>query len=222
MFASAALFTVAALAPSALANLYTTAPVATTSWAANTPQTISWQDDGTSPNLTSLGPCAVSVYVGNQIQQTLVQNIVPSVDVSTTSSIVFSPDPNMGENGAYYFIRFQSLSLKDASNSAYPAEAFSAKFALTGMTGTFNSTVSAQIAAASGSTSASTSGSSSGASTTNAATTSNTASKTSSSSSKAASATTSAKAANGAISIAAGAFTGIAGAAVAFLAATLL
>ncbi|KZT28223.1 hypothetical protein NEOLEDRAFT_1129554 [Neolentinus lepideus HHB14362 ss-1] len=139
----------AALAPSALATIFTTSPVASTSWPAGQQATISWQDDGISPSLQSFGPSKVSIYVGNAIQQTLLQPITPSVDVSTTSSIVFTPDASIGPNGADYFIRFESLSLKDATNPQYPALAFSAKFALSGMSGTFNSTVQAEIAGSS-------------------------------------------------------------------------
>ncbi|OJT05913.1 hypothetical protein TRAPUB_3263 [Trametes pubescens] len=75
-----------------------TSPVASTSWAAGQQATISWEDDGQSPTLKDLGPCKVSVYVGSQIQQTLIQEVVPSVDVSTTSSVVFTPDASKGEN----------------------------------------------------------------------------------------------------------------------------
>ncbi|KAI0363980.1 hypothetical protein BV20DRAFT_957199 [Pilatotrama ljubarskyi] len=151
MFASAAVLLLAAASP-AFANLFITSPVGSTTWAAGQSQTISWKDDGASPSLAQLGPCKVSVYVGSQTQQTLIQEIVPSVDVSTTSSIVFTPDASKGENGAFYFIRVESLGLKDATNSQFPAEAFSSKYTMTGMTGTFDATVKAQIsgAAASG------------------------------------------------------------------------
>jgi len=151
MFARAALSALAfaAILPSTLANIYVTSPVKGTSWAAGQNQTISWIDSGVSPSLAQFGNAKVSVYVGNQIDQTSVQEIVPSVDVSTTSSIVFTPNPGAGENGEYYFVRFESLALKDANNSAYPAEAFSATFSLSGMTGTFNASVQSEINGAS-------------------------------------------------------------------------
>ncbi|OJA15201.1 hypothetical protein AZE42_08102 [Rhizopogon vesiculosus] len=133
------------LAASALANIFTTAPVASTTFTGGQQATITWQDDGLTPSLTSFGPALVGIYVGNANQQTLLQTITASVDVSTTSSIVFTPDGTIGPDGSDYFIRFQSLSLKDATNAQYPAEAFSAKFTLTNMTGTFNSTIQAEI-----------------------------------------------------------------------------
>lgn len=46
-----------------------TSPVASTSWAAGTQQTISWQDDGTSPDLKTFGPAKVTLGVGNAITQ---------------------------------------------------------------------------------------------------------------------------------------------------------
>jgi len=130
------------------ANLYVTSPTGSTVWPAGQNATIKWQDDGTTPNLTLFGQTKVSVYVGNAIQQTSVQLIVASVDVSTTSAIVFIPDPTVGTSGNYYFIRFESLNLKDAANPQYPALAFSSKFTLTGMTGQFTPAEQAQISGA--------------------------------------------------------------------------
>lgn len=48
-----------------------TSPVASTSWAAGQQQTISWQDDGATPNLQSFGPAKVTLGVGNAITQVL-------------------------------------------------------------------------------------------------------------------------------------------------------
>ncbi|KAG1732133.1 hypothetical protein EDB19DRAFT_1640403 [Suillus lakei] len=133
------------LAASALANVFITSPVATTTFTAGQQATVTWQDDGLTPNLTSFGASLVGIYTGNANQQTLLQTINPSVDVSTTSSVVFTLDGTIGPDSSEYFVRFTSINLKDATNSQFPAEAFSAKFAMTGMTGTFNSTVQAEI-----------------------------------------------------------------------------
>ncbi|KAI0767291.1 hypothetical protein C8Q74DRAFT_946760 [Fomes fomentarius] len=126
MMFSSALLILAAVAP-AFATVYVTAPVDSTSWTANQEQTVSWQDDNTAPALKDFGLSKVSVYVGNQNQQTLVQSIVDSVDVSTTSSIKFTPEASVGENGKYYFVRFESINLKDPKNPQFPALAFSSK-----------------------------------------------------------------------------------------------
>ncbi|KAG6331982.1 hypothetical protein ID866_7109 [Astraeus odoratus] len=139
-----------ALAASALANVYITAPVATTSWAGGQQQTITWQDDGGSPSLSSFGPAKLSIYVGNANQQasfrvTPLQLISANTDVSKLSSLSFTPDPTIGPDSDEYFIRVESLSLKDASQPQYPALAFSSKFTLTNMSGTFNSTLQAEI-----------------------------------------------------------------------------
>jgi len=140
-----------ALSSGAFASLFTTAPVATTSWAAGTPQTIAWQEstDGAKPTLGDMGLTRISVYVGNAQQQTLLQSVNASIDVSVASSITFTPDPTIGPNGAFYFIRYESVAGKDPTNPLIPALAFSAKFTLTGMTGTFSPAVSSQIAGAS-------------------------------------------------------------------------
>ncbi|CAL1709684.1 unnamed protein product [Somion occarium] len=209
-----------ALASSAQAVIYTTSPVASTSWVAGQEQTISWQDDNTSPNLEAFGPAKVTLGVGNAITQTQLQLIVDNVDVSTTKSIVFTPDPSVGENGdgAVYFIRFESLSLKDATQPQFPALGFSAN--LTGMTGTFNTTVKQQILGAStaplGPTSAS-------ASSTASNTASRSASSTASRSSGAPTSSASAQgAANGALSTAATSFVAVAGSVIALAVAMIL
>jgi len=133
------------LVASACANVFITSPVASSSFAAGQPATISWQDDGASPSLANFGAASIGLYVGNSLQQTQLQLVSASVDVSTTSSISFTPSASVGPNGAEYFIRLDSLALKDAANSQFPAQAFSAKFILTGMSGTFSPEVQSQI-----------------------------------------------------------------------------
>lgn len=148
MFA-ATFLALAAIIPAAMANVFITSPVASTSWAGGSQQTVSWQDDGASPTLAAFGNAKVSIYVGNAQQQTLLQPISPSVNVATTSAVVFTIDPTIGPNGNNYFIRVESLGLKDTTNPQYPALAFSAKFTLTSMTGTFNASVQSEINGAS-------------------------------------------------------------------------
>jgi len=145
------LLALTAVLPSAFATIYTTSPIATTSWQAGQEQSIQWIEDPNKPTpaLKDFGPTKISIYVGNSQQQTSLQLISPSTDVSTTSELKFTPDPSMGPNSGEYFIRFESLSFKDPTQPQYPALAFSAKFQLTGMTGTFSPDVQQQISAAS-------------------------------------------------------------------------
>jgi hypothetical protein len=143
MFSSA--FVVLALSVSTLANVFITSPVASTTFVGGQQATVSWQDDGSAPTLQSFGPAMVSIYAGNAQQQTLLQTISPSIDVSQLSTIQFTPDPTIGPDGDQYFVRFQSLGLKDATNPQYPALAFSAKFTMSGMSGQFNATVQSEI-----------------------------------------------------------------------------
>ncbi|KAF8465838.1 hypothetical protein DFH94DRAFT_821408 [Russula ochroleuca] len=145
MFPSLVVLSLAALVPFARATVFVTNPVASTSLPAGQQATVAWQDDGTSPTLASFGPASIGLYAGNAQQQTLLQLISASTDVSKANSINWSPDPTAGPNFNNYFIRFTSLSLKDANQTQFNAEAFSAKFTLSGMTGTFNSTVQAEI-----------------------------------------------------------------------------
>jgi hypothetical protein len=46
-----------------------TNPTASTSIAAGQSFQITWQDDGTSPNVTAFGISTIGLYVGNSIQQ---------------------------------------------------------------------------------------------------------------------------------------------------------
>jgi len=133
------------LASSAFATVFVTAPIASTSWAAGTPQTVTWIDDNAAPLLANFGMASVAICTGNSQQQTCLQTLSAAVDVSTTAAIQFTPDATMGASGSYYFLKFISANMKDATNPTYPAMAFSAKFALTGMTGTFNASVQSEI-----------------------------------------------------------------------------
>jgi hypothetical protein len=78
----------------------TTAPIASTSWQGGQPQTIEWINDPNTPtpSLSDFGPSKISIYVGNSQQQTSLQLISPSTDVSKNSSIKFTPDPTIGPN----------------------------------------------------------------------------------------------------------------------------
>jgi len=140
---------IAAVTPQALATIFVTAPIATTVCSAGQPCAVTWNDNGVAPALASIGPCSIGVYAGSVTQQTLLQTISPSLDVSTTGSVSFNPDPTIGPNTNIYFIKFISIGLKDPSNPVAPYEQFSAKFTLQGMTGQFNSTVASEVAAAS-------------------------------------------------------------------------
>ncbi|KAG6907538.1 hypothetical protein DXG01_008574 [Tephrocybe rancida] len=124
------LLTLLALSTSAFATVFITSPTSSSTFVGGQQATISWQDDNAAPALKDFGPSKL---------------IVPSVDVSTTQSIQFTPDASIGPNGNQYFIRFESLGLKDAAAPQYPALAFSAKFTMSSMTGTFSPAILDQI-----------------------------------------------------------------------------
>jgi hypothetical protein len=131
-----------ALAASALGSVFLTSPVASTTFTGGQQATVSWQESGNAPTLAQFGNATFAIYVGNAIEQTPLQTIATSVNVSSTSSFTFTPQPDIGPNSGQYFIRVTSGSYMDGQ---YNAEAFSALFTLTGMTGTFNSTEQAEI-----------------------------------------------------------------------------
>ncbi|KAI0032080.1 hypothetical protein K488DRAFT_16760, partial [Vararia minispora EC-137] len=125
-----------------------TAPVASTTWPVGSPVTVQWQDDGSTPLLSSIGVCQLGIFTGNQIQQTELQQ-VGTLDVSVNNSITFQINTNIGPSNQQVFMRFTSQSLMDPTTPQYPYEAFSAMFSLTGANGIFNSTIQAQIDGAS-------------------------------------------------------------------------
>jgi hypothetical protein len=145
MLSSLLLLSLAVVAPLARANVYVTNPIAASSLPAGQPVSITWQDDNKVPLLASFGPASIGLYAGNQQQQTLLQMIATNVDVSKISTQSWTPSASVGPNFNSYFIRFTSNNLSDPTQAQFKAEAFSAKFALTGMTGTFNATVQAEI-----------------------------------------------------------------------------
>jgi hypothetical protein len=201
-----------AFSASALANVFITFPVASTTLTGGQQANITWQDDGKSPSLQQFGPAKISIYVGNAQQQTSLQ-LAGQVDVSTASSLSFTPDPTIGPNGNEYFIRVESISLKDATNPQYPALAFSAKFTMAGMTGTFTPAEQSQIDGQSTAPIGTTTVPAPTASTTASLTTSKAASTASASVSKsAASATSTAKSTSGAAGLAVSGFAAVAGA----------
>ena len=144
MFAKA--FLLLAVASQAFATVFITNPVATSSFAGGSDVTVTWIESGSGPTLEDFGPSIISVYVGNAQQQTRLQTIEEDVDVSKSGSVTWKVDPSIGPDSREYFIRVESISLKDAAAPQYPALAFSAKFGLTGMSGEFSAAAQAQIA----------------------------------------------------------------------------
>jgi hypothetical protein len=134
-----------AIASSAFATVFVTAPVASSTYSGGKPAVVTWQDSGSAPTLKDFGPAQISIYVGNAQQQTRLQTLNSSVDVSLVNTINFTPDASIGPNSDEYFIRFESLSLKDAAQPQFPALAFSAKFTLDSMTGVFSAPILSQI-----------------------------------------------------------------------------
>lgn len=144
-----------ALAQSAFAGVYITSPVGTTNAIGGQVLSVKWADNGQSPSVAEIGPSSIDLYTGSVNQQTFLQNLAASVDVSKTSEISTTIDPSVGQTGPYYFVRFRSLNLKDGTNPQYNYQAYSAKFEIDSMTGKFNATVLAQIDASNTTTTAS-------------------------------------------------------------------
>lgn len=143
MFFKAALL--ASLTASAFATVFITSPTANSNFEGGKKTTISWQDSPDKPSLAQWGPSKVSIYTGNVNQQTMLQEISPNVDVSKINTIEFTPDASIGPNGKFYFVRIESLALKDSKDPKLPALAFSATFPMSNMSGKFSAAVQAQV-----------------------------------------------------------------------------
>lgn len=191
-----ALLVAGALVSQTAATIYVTEPTASTICTAGTPCNVRWNDDANAPALGLIGPCNIQLCTGGPQQQTCLQTISPTLDVSTNAYVTYLPDATIGPNGGPYFVKFISLNYKDPANPAVPYTSYSAMFNLNGMTGTFNSTVQAQISGVASAAAATTPAAAAGTTTTAAA-----AKTTAAGSASAAKASASATAAaNGAIS----------------------
>ncbi|KAG8900975.1 hypothetical protein FRB99_005649 [Tulasnella sp. 403] len=158
----------ASLASQVAATIYVTEPVASTVCdPSKAPCNVKWSDDGNQPPLASIGNCKIELCTGGQIQQTCLQILSAGIDVSQNAQIAYNANPQIGPAGTFYFIKFTSLTAKDPTNPAFPFTAYSAKFNVVG-TGTFNSTVQAQISGAAAAPSASVAAPAAGAASTSA------------------------------------------------------
>jgi len=103
--------------------VYVTNPVQSTTCSAGQSCSVEWIDNGESPLLSAIGECEVGLYTG---EYALAQ-VLPSVNVATSSSFTFTPSADAGPNGQYYLVF-------TASSVDYTG--FSGSFTLSGMTGT--------------------------------------------------------------------------------------
>ncbi|KAG1740499.1 uncharacterized protein EDB91DRAFT_1132823 [Suillus paluster] len=105
------------------AAIYVTDPVQSTVCSGGQGCQVEWVDDGQSPLLDSIGECTVGLYNGEML---LAQSLT-SVNVATTNSFSFTPNPSAGANGAYYLV---------FTSNGITYQGWSGTFTLNGMTGT--------------------------------------------------------------------------------------
>ncbi|GAA6008489.1 uncharacterized protein JCM10292_006942 [Rhodotorula paludigena] len=130
--------------PAALAKPFIYKPVAASHYAAGDSFTISWRDDGNAPSWTEFGRTSIGLYSGSsQVQYRLAQ-VGLIEDASQTSEVRITIDPVWGPDSDEYFIRLDSEAATDTSGA--PLQSFSARFALSGMTGAFPPVVEAALA----------------------------------------------------------------------------
>ncbi|EKM56692.1 uncharacterized protein PHACADRAFT_253959 [Phanerochaete carnosa HHB-10118-sp] len=119
----------------AQATIFVTSPGETTTCQGGESCLVEWLEDGQTPTLSDIGACYVGLYNGNGL---LIQQIEP-VNVASTRSLQFTPDPTAGPDSSGYYINFTSV---DAiGNSPQPYTQYSPFFALEGMSGSFSAPV---------------------------------------------------------------------------------
>ncbi|OCH88717.1 hypothetical protein OBBRIDRAFT_836368 [Obba rivulosa] len=91
-----ALLVLFSLALSVQATIFVTSPASGGTCSGGSSCTVEWVDNGEAPLLSTIGPCFVGLYNGNDV---LVQQIEP-VDVANLHSLTFTPDPNAGPSGS--------------------------------------------------------------------------------------------------------------------------
>ncbi|KAJ2919679.1 hypothetical protein MD484_g710, partial [Candolleomyces efflorescens] len=90
------------------AALYVVTPLSGSTCRGGQPCTVTWLDNGESPLLGAIGVTHVALYTGTlKLVQTL-----PPVDVSSTLSFTFTPDPAAGPNSDAYYLAFTSTEAK--------------------------------------------------------------------------------------------------------------
>ncbi|KAI5475443.1 hypothetical protein MNV49_001364, partial [Pseudohyphozyma bogoriensis] len=123
-----------------LASIYVTKPVADTIGTGNKSLTITWLADSgdyadATPLASNFGKTTISLMTGSTTVQTVLQELGTVNDPSETLKLSAVIDPSVGPTSKLYFLRFQSNS--NTTSGGVPLQAFSARFELTKMTGTF-------------------------------------------------------------------------------------
>jgi len=134
---------VGALVASASASIFTTSPTATTVCVGGQTCSIIWQDTADAPSATLFGQTTIALYTGGELVQESLQ-VLGVFNPATTTTIDPILYPEVGPDGQYYFIRFTSVAALDPTTNQ-PYEAFSSKFTMTGMNGTFTPAIYSQL-----------------------------------------------------------------------------
>ncbi|KAK0527200.1 hypothetical protein OC835_005048 [Tilletia horrida] len=139
-FTTATLFLAAALlalTQLAHANIVVHSPVAATKAKGGDKLDVEWVDDGKNPTLKSYGAVNVYLCTGSSTVQYKLQTLKSDVKTSRTKGS-WKIDPNAGPNSDKYFLRFEGTNMLAGG---VPPMAFSARFTLSGMKGTWNATI---------------------------------------------------------------------------------
>lgn len=108
---------------------------------------VEWNDDGKAPTRRDWGRVNIYLATGSRDVQYKLQTLASNVSYNLQQAD-YSIDASVGPSGGYYFIRFEGTNA--SQTGGIPPMAFSARFNLDQMSGTFNSTIMSQLSGASG------------------------------------------------------------------------
>ncbi|SNX83014.1 uncharacterized protein MEPE_01720 [Melanopsichium pennsylvanicum] len=136
-----------AAADTVISTIVVTKPVASTTAHGGKRLSVEWKDDGDSPTRRDWGRVNIYLATGSRDVQYKLDTIASNISYNANSAN-YTVDASVGPSGEYYFIRFEGTNSSQAGGN--PPMAFSARFSLDQMSGSFNSTIMSQLSGVSG------------------------------------------------------------------------
>ncbi|GAA6013409.1 hypothetical protein JCM11491_006067 [Sporobolomyces phaffii] len=134
----------AALAQSVFGSVYIVKPDGSDSFNAGKRITVTWLDNESKPAASEMGPSTLYIATGSTTAHTNLATLGHISDPSKQLETPIKIDGSWGPESDQYFILLESDSAKDPTTNQ-PLQAFSARFQLNRMKGTFPAAALAQL-----------------------------------------------------------------------------
>ncbi|GAA5912871.1 GPI anchored serine-threonine rich family protein [Sporobolomyces salmoneus] len=138
----------AALTQAVLGSVYIVKPDGSDSFNAGKQITVTWLDNDSKPAATEFGPSTLKLATGSNTLHTNLATLAHIADPSKQLETPIEFDASWGPESDQYFILLESDSAKDPATNQ-PLQAFSARFQLNRMRGTFPPEALAQLSGSS-------------------------------------------------------------------------